>query len=346
MNDNTPPQATTARLDATIIFATCNRARQLQTTLDAYRQLNTAGIAWQLRIVDNNSLDDTQDVLAGVRDLPLVWQVVTAPGQNNARNAALQNIRSGLVIFTDDDVLPDPDCLQAYLAAAERWPDEAVFGARIDPCFPAGTPAWMQHADFDFSSTAFARYAPRADEGPVSRHPYGPSFAVRPQALGQHLFPTHLGPTAGNYAMGGEGHLLRRLKHEGWRYVHVPSARVEHVIRPDQITTAWLLQRANKKGRGQTYLPSRRAAPRYFWRGVPLDLWATAARKALRFHLLGPFLPARLQTIHGIKYELRRGEIQQRLLDRATSPSDRSSLANDNDPAGNHAGPPHSDYAN
>ncbi|MES1926325.1 glycosyltransferase family 2 protein [Salinisphaera sp. T31B1] len=303
-------------VDITVVFATCNRAAQLRATLDAYRRIDTAGIHWELLVVDNDSQDESQAILAATSDLPLRWQVVTAPGQNNARNAALKRIRGALIVFTDDDAIPEPDCLQAYLRAARRWPNEAIFGARIDPRFPAGTPQWMQQANFRFASTAFARYAPRNDEGPVSRHPYGPSFAVRRSALGAHQFPTHLGPRSGSYAMGGEGHLLRRLRHEGWRYIHVPSARVEHVIRPDQIAPAWLFARANKKGRGQVYLPSDKPANRYHWRGVPLRLWMSTIRCGLRFYLLGPFVNDRLRTRYGIKYELRRGEIQERLLSR------------------------------
>src|SRR5699024_709041 len=105
------------------------------------------------------------------------------PGQNRARNQAIAALRGNLVIFTDDDVLPDSGCLRAYVEAASRWPDEAIFGARIDPAFPSDTPAWMQTPEFEFSSTAFARYRPGQDEGPVKRHPYGPSFAVRHHAI-------------------------------------------------------------------------------------------------------------------------------------------------------------------
>jgi GT2 family glycosyltransferase len=190
---------------------------------------------------------------AFVSRLRLKRLFVAEGGKNRALNEALSIIGGALVIFTDDDALPDPHCFQAYLAAAQRWPTEAIFGARIEPRFPDNTPAWIRDPEFRFATTAFARYAPAAAEERVSRHPYGPSFAVRRYALANHRFATHLGPQSGAYAMGGEGHFLRALQRDGWAYVYVPCARVEHVIRQDQITPQWLLQRANKKGRGQVY---------------------------------------------------------------------------------------------
>ena len=317
MNTETP-RMYDELIDVSIVFATCDRCSQLRETLDAYRKLDTQGIRWELVIVDNNSHDDTDNVLAQASaDLPINKLFVADPGQNNARNAALSHLRGELVIFTDDDALPSPDCIKGYLAATERWPNDAIFGARIEPRFPPNTPAWIQSPDFTFSSTAFARYSPSDHESRVKRHPYGPSFAVRREALGNHQFPTHLGPREGAYAMGGEGHFLRRLAAEGWGYVYVPGARVEHVIRPEQVEPAWLIRRANKKGRGQVYMPSTKRPRRIFWRGVSLRLWFATLRAGIRFYALSPFVTSRVSTMLGIKFELRRGEIQERLSQRS-----------------------------
>jgi glycosyltransferase involved in cell wall biosynthesis len=305
-------------LDISVVFATRDRESQLNQTLDAYRGLNTEGLSWELIVVDNNSSDGTSRALASAqKDLPLTPLFVEQPGQNCARNEALTHVRGRLVVFTDDDALPHQDCLKSYLAAADRWPNEAIFGARIEPRFPPGTPAWIRSPDFHFASTAFARYQPAEHECLVSRHPYGPSFAVRREALCEHLFPTHLGPRQGSYAMGGEGHFLRRLADEGWGYVYVPSAYVEHVIRPEQVEPRWLVKRAHNKGRGQAHLPSRKRPRRVFWRGVSLRLWLATARAGFRYYALAPLVKPHVRANFGIQYELRRGELQERLSQRS-----------------------------
>lgn len=311
---------TQSPVDISVIMATLNRDEHLRRTLDAYRSLDTTGIRWELIVVDNNSTDNTAGVLdAFVSRLPLKRLFVAEGGKNRALNEALSIIGGALVIFTDDDALPDPHCFQAYLAAAQRWPTEAIFGARIEPRFPDNTRAWIRDPEFRFATTAFARYAPAAAEERVSRHPYGPSFAVRRYALANHRFATHLGPQSGAYAMGGESHFLRALQRDGWAYVYVPSARVEHVIRPDQITPQWLLQRANKKGRGQVYLPSDKTPRRLLWRGVSIRLWLAAARAGLRYLAARAVLEPKVYTGFGIRYQLRRGQIQELLAQRRAS---------------------------
>jgi|GEM_PF-683298 len=302
------PDHASATLDASIIFATRDRAAQLHRTLAAYEALDTQGLRWELLVIDNASKDETPAVLqAATAHLPLTTLYVAEGGQNRARNAALEYLRGELVIFTDDDVIPDRNCLQAYVAAAARWPDEVIFGARIEPLFPPGTPDWMGNAAFQFGTTAFARYAPRIDEGVVKTHPYGPSFAVRSRALPGHRFPENLGPQAGSYAMGGEAAFLRGIAARGHRYIHVPSAHVQHVVRPEQICDGWLLQRARNKGRGQVYLPSRRKPASVHIQGVPLKLMLSVGRACARYHAARLFGSRRRRIEYAITYQLRLG---------------------------------------
>ena len=301
-------------MDVSILFATRNRAAQLEQTLLQYRRLDLQGLDWELLIVDNGSTDATSDVIERMRvHLPILGLRAEGVGQNRARNVAMDRLSGDLVIFTDDDVLPEPDCVKAYLDAAARWPDDAIFGARIEPRFPEGTPAWMQSSDFEFSTTAFARYEPAEHEGPVGRHPYGPSFAVRRRAFEGMRFNEQLGPQSGSYAMGGEGDFLRRLAAKGYRYIYVPQARVAHVVRPEQTEPDWLLARAYKKGRGQVYLPSSKTPPKLYLRGVPIKLWLATLRSGLRYQLCRCFQAPddRTRIERGITYQLRLGQMHE-----------------------------------
>lgn len=310
---NMEPEQSAARLDASIVFATRDRGPQLRRTLAAYLELETCGIDWELVVIDNGSQDETAQILREAEaKLPLIHLFVPEPGQNRARNQALSALHGDIVIFTDDDVLPDSGCLRAYLEAARRWPKEAIFGARIDPEFPPETPVWMQSPEFEFSSTAFARYRPGHYEGPVKRHPYGPSFAVRRRALGKQRFNAHLGPQAGAYAMGGEGDFLRRIAGRRYQFIYVPTARVRHIVRPDQITSQWIFARARKKGRGQVYMPSSRNPTRLHIRGMPLKLVTSLSRSWLRYQLFRALNMREAYTRHRIQFELRYGQARER----------------------------------
>lgn len=298
--------------DLSVVLATRNRAEQLVETLQAYERLDTASLSWELVVVDNASTDDTAAVLDRARDrLPLVVLYTADSGKNRALNTALGRLHGELIVFTDDDVLPATDCLQAYAGAARRWPEHAIFGARIEPSFPADTPQWLSSPAFFFGTTAFARYQPATSEGVVSRHPFGPSFAVRHRALADYRFPGHLGPQGQAYAMGGEAGLLRAMAANGHAFVYVPSAQVQHVVRPEQLTEQWLMQRAHNKGRGQIYLPSRKKTRRLRVGGVPLRLILACLRSFLRYQLLRWTRDQQRRVQHGIQYALRRGQIEE-----------------------------------
>ncbi|MGB7756988.1 MAG: glycosyltransferase family 2 protein [Salinisphaera sp.] len=325
---NTPDASsgdeTPRSLDISVVFATRDRADQLARTLAAYKDLDLRGLGWELIVIDNNSSDDTSAVIdAAAEHLPLTHLFVAAGGQNRARNVALDQLRGELVIFTDDDVIPDPACLQAYAAAAARWPDDVVFGARIEPRFPENTPEWMRSEHFDFGTTAFARYHPADAEGHVRRHPYGPSFAVRRRALAGRRFPEHLGPQRGAYAMGGEGYFLREFARDGHGYVYVPDARVEHLVREEQIGESWLLKRAHNKGRGQVHLPSDKRPRRLYVGGVPLRLHLATARAWLRYSLARLTQNTERRIKLGIRYQLRLGQIVELRAHRRTPPQSR-----------------------
>ena len=297
-------------MDISILFATRNRAAQLRQTLDCYRNLDTSGIDWELVIVDNGSSDDTAEVLEQAsRDLPLRRLYHSPAGQNRARNQALDSLQGELLIFTDDDALPDTHCLQAYLQASQRWPDQAIFGARILPEFPSEAPDWLTRQDSAFARTAFGLYQPRMDEGHVTAHPYGPSFAIRRVAFAGHRFCEQLGPQAGDYATGGEAKLLREMRAQGHAFVFVPSAIVRHVVRPEQLSVDWLLSRARKRGRGQAHMPTRRRRGGLRVGGVPLKLVTATIRSWIRFRVGGKFLTTMKRAELGFAYELRHGEL-------------------------------------
>lgn len=304
-------------VDFSCLFATRDRCDQLRETLDHYLALNTDGLTWELIVVDNGSTDDTPQVLRQyAEDLPLVALRHGAPGQNRARNQALSCAHGRFFLFTDDDVLPPSDLLQGYLAGARRWPEDGIFGARVVPRFPPGVPDWIRDPNFAFGATAYARYHPSETEGYVEHHPYGPSFCVRRDALGDDRFSETLGPQPGSYTMGGEGALMRQLRARGWLYVYLPGVVVEHVVRNDQLSVDWLISRAYKKGRSQAHLPSDKKPRRLFWRGVPVKLWLATARSWLRYQILRRWIPERRRAHLGIRYALRRGELAERLATR------------------------------
>lgn len=265
-------------MDCSILLATRNRAASLDQTLASIAAQEAPGIEWEVLVADNGSTDDTAAVIERwAARVPLRSVSEPAPGKNRALNRALGMARGGLLLFTDDDVVAMPGWIAAHVAAAARWPDHQIFGGLIRPRFPPDPPAWALRDPF--VSVLFAAYDPGGREGPTAELPFGPNYSLRTECLRATGFDEDVGPNGSEYPMGGETELLRRLARGGARAIYLPDARVEHMVRPEQLTERFALERARRFGRGLvrmgdvTWSPHRLfGAPRYLTRQL-VESW-------------------------------------------------------------------------
>jgi glycosyltransferase involved in cell wall biosynthesis len=296
-------------VDATVIFATRDRSGLLAQTL-AQLERQTGDAGWELIVVDNGSSDDTPRVLADAAGrLPLRVLHEPSPGKNRALNQALAVARGDLLIFTDDDVIAEPDWISQMVGAARRWPEAAIFGGRVLLSFPPGTPRWLQEPLH--GAMNFARYAPPYPEGATTYLPNGPNFAVRAAALGGLRYREDIGPQAGMaYAMGSETELIVRLRAQGAVMVYVPSATVHHVVQEHQLNDHYLLGRSYRLGRGQVRSRQSHHEARSFLFGAPRYLWRSAAASGLAYLASWPF-GRRRRLGHGLRFQFYRGCIAE-----------------------------------
>lgn len=220
----------------TVAICTWNRAALLDETLARMQRLRVpAGIEWELIVVNNNCTDATDDVLARhALHLPLRRLVEPKPGLSNARNCAVAAATGEYVLWTDDDVLVDPDWLRAYHRAFTRWPDAAVFGGRIEPWFAGRPPAWLVQV-FPRVCCAFAARDLGGEPRPLDRDllPFGANMAVRTEELRRRPFDPRLGVRPGSRIGGEETTLAAAILEAGGTGWWVPDARVRHYI-PEQ----------------------------------------------------------------------------------------------------------------
>ena len=101
-----------------VVIATYNRADELVRTLDSLRELQVKD-PWEVIIVDNNSKDNTKEVvLKAAEDFPVPLRYLheTQQGRSAALNAGIKAAQGEIIATTDDDVRIEPD----WLANAER----------------------------------------------------------------------------------------------------------------------------------------------------------------------------------------------------------------------------------
>ena len=239
-------------MQLTILLATRNRAESLRRVLRSYCGL-TDPAPWKIVIADNGSSDATAEVVRSfAADLPLEYVFEPQPGKTKALNAALPAVTGELAILTDDDVLPRADWLQRYRRAASEHPACSVFAGPIVPGWPADPPPWIEQ-NVGILTGAFAVSNPGMSAGLVDDmgRVSGGNFAIRPALLAAFGFDPRIGPLAGaSYAMGSETEFLVRVSAAGHKTWWVPDAVAEHIIRAEQMSKEWLLQRAARLGKG------------------------------------------------------------------------------------------------
>ncbi|RDI96265.1 glycosyltransferase [Meiothermus sp. QL-1] len=114
-----------------VVIPTHNRAPLLRRTLEAF--LRQEGPTFELIVVDDGSVDATAALLESFRDPRL--RVVRQPnrGLALARNAGAARAAGDFVLFSDDDMVPEPGFLQAHLELHRRYPSAAVVSRSYIP---------------------------------------------------------------------------------------------------------------------------------------------------------------------------------------------------------------------
>jgi GT2 family glycosyltransferase len=182
---------------------------------------------------------------------------------------------------------------------ADANPEFTMFGGVIRPRWEVPPEPWLL-AWVPLSPT-FALTDPAWSEGPIkSDLVFSPNMAIRSEVFRDgYRFDESIGPRQGEYPMGSETELTRRLSRAGRRAWHTPRSVVEHIIRASQMEREWVLARAVRYGRGQYRLSGGNGGERASAFGVPIRLlagvivqagWAAcmalAGDREARFHRL------------------------------------------------------------
>ncbi len=241
-------------MDISVILATYKRSDILEKTLFSFLDLNIQKITWELIVVDN-AIDKQTNIIVHKfgEKLPVSLLIEPQPGKNAALNTAIPYCKGHLLVFTDDDIIADPDWLLQILIGAARWPAHNIFGGRILPKWPAEASPPDLPLDSPFLINAYSIADWNFGEQEYSgKLVFGANMAIRAEVFANGLrFDGSVGPSQKkNYIMGSETSLIKHLESIGHKPVYLPNAIVHHIIRPEQLLFHWLKKRAMRSGRG------------------------------------------------------------------------------------------------
>jgi GT2 family glycosyltransferase len=239
----------------TVLIATRNGEHVLPRTLGGYRRISAPSVGWKIVVVDNGSTDSTPEIIESFKkDLPLEMLEQPVAGKSRALNTGIEAVEGRLVVLTDDDAIPSPSFLEAWAQFLAERGNYALYGGTIEPLFEAPPPKWLIETKQHFALMFGERNLP---EGPIEPGEiYGGNMAVRRSVLDQGFrYDEDIGPngTDPNCPMGGETEFCRRIALSGVGCWFASKPRVQHIVRPHQLTEAAWAKRAYRCGRGRAY---------------------------------------------------------------------------------------------
>jgi glycosyltransferase involved in cell wall biosynthesis len=270
-------------MNVTVAICTWNRASLLDMTLNAMRSLQVfKDDEWELLIINNACTDSTDDISRKHADhLPIRLIHEMTPGKSHAANRAIKEARGELILWTDDDVLVDPDWMKCYIEAANDQRYD-YFGGTIDPLFALTPPSWIEQNLDLLQIYAVLQLGMETRPLAEGEFVFGANMAFRADVLRKFRFDPALGPSGDNKIRNEEIELQNSMIAAGHRGLWVGSSRVRHNIPESRLSLKFVREGFRAEGRSIAIIEGPQAVPHLF--GFPRP----AVRQYLesRFRLL------------------------------------------------------------
>lgn len=284
-----PGEERQSSMNISVILCTFNRCCLLPAALESVAASSVPpGIKWEVLVVDNNSTDETREVVeAFSRRHPGRFRYLFEPhpGKSYALNAGIASATGDALAFMDDDVTVVPEWLWSLVAPLTEG-GFAGTGGRIKPRWATTElPNWLPNEGW--SATGPLVSFDRGDEGhPLEESPFGTNMAYLRRAFEQYGgFRVDLGPCPYNEIRNEDSEFARRLLRAGERLYYVPSAVVYHPVTEDRLTKKYFLTWWFDKGRSQIRESGVPQDEGWLIRGIPLIMFRRLARWTVQWSI-------------------------------------------------------------
>ena len=193
-----------------------------------------------------------------------------------------------MLLFTDDDVLPEQDWLETTLRGLATYQADAC-GGYIAPLWEAPPPAWLTQRFYGF----LAIRTDRTDDFLItdeSQAPFGANMGMKKTVFARTgVFDVSRGRKGKTLSGGEDIELFERILAAGIKAVFLGGARVHHKVEASRMTKRYLRRWRLQSSRNLAIIGNRPSGRRIF--NIPLYLFPQFARaigRAVVGHLTKP----------------------------------------------------------
>lgn len=255
-------------VDFTVAICTYNGETRLPEVLERVRsQVVSDPISWEIIVVDNNSTDNTKQVIQDYQQhwplsAPLKYVFESQQGAAFARLKAVQEATGAFVGFLDDDTLPAPDWVAAAYKFGVEHPQAGAFGGQIHGDYEVEPPK-------DFKKVAvFLAIIERGSKPymyePKKRMlPPSAGLVVRRQAWCESLpmRPFLTGRTTKSMLTSEDIEAVAYVQKAGWEIWYNPQMHLYHQIPRSRMEREYLLSLVRGIGLARHHIRMVRIEP-------------------------------------------------------------------------------------
>ncbi|MCF4970318.1 glycosyl transferase [Nostoc sp. CMAA1605] len=234
--------------DFTVAIPTYNGAKRLPALLERLsNQTDTHNLSWEVIVIDNNSNDDTEKVVRLYQDnwpYPHLLKYFFEPQQGAAyaRKKAIQEAKSELIGFLDDDNYPNLNWVICAYNFAQKYPTAGAYGSQIHPDWEVEPPENFQRISAFLAITERGNL-PLKYEPSKNLLPPSAGLVIRRQAWLDSVpdNPILTGRVTGNMLTSEDLEMLSYIQKSGWEIWYNPEMEIFHKIPSTRLKREYLI---------------------------------------------------------------------------------------------------------
>jgi glucosyl-dolichyl phosphate glucuronosyltransferase len=242
-----------------VIIPTYNRAKMLPLTLESFINQNYPKDFYEIVVVDNNSSDNTKEIVHSFADAHLVsitYLFEKRQGVHYARNSAIKIANFDLLYYTDDDMIADNLLLKEIIKPFELDANVGAATGTVLPKWEVNPPSWvLKHCQNSWLSL----FTPPADFliGTDRWCMNSCHEAIKKEALIK-AGGFHPENTIGLWVGDGETGTNWRIKELGYKFAYIRSSIIYHIIPASRMNQKYLNKRLSNEGRCNSFFENKR----------------------------------------------------------------------------------------
>ena len=224
-------------INFTVAIPTYNGASRLPEVLQRLQnQLHIEDICWEIIVVDNNSTDNTAEVVKQYQQnwqhsFPLRYCFELKQGLAYAREKAVSEAKGEFIGFLDDDNYPVSNWVSKAYEFIQKYPKAGAIASQIHPNWEVEPPENFQRIA-PFLAIVERGNTPLFYNPKSKLLPPGAGLVIRKQAWLESV-PNQLiltGRIVGNMLTGEDTEMLSYIQRSNWEIWYNPEMEIYHQI--------------------------------------------------------------------------------------------------------------------